>query len=732
MAAAQEDDMPAVLRARMEQRRAALRETLGATTSADDTDWGTGTLPAAPAAAPAPATAAPAPAPAPAPAATPSAPSAAQRLRRLRAGSAEPPPAAQTDAAAEPATPPARVLQRRTSFSLREALSDAGTPAPAAESPGRLQRLRERRPSGSTRAGLQRRTSFSLRQQTPTSPTAPAAAAADDTGLAEPIERRLRNRRRQNDRATRFDNSTALPAGQPAAAAATPAAAPDAPEQAAPAAAAAAPGSVRSLRARRRSSELLQAQGTTLDSADQPATAPPGRMRAARVSLANISGIPMSPIPLGTLAAPRRMSQSAAPARPRSFHADVTVSADDFFAGTSFATPPQALPTPAPAQGPSALPAVPEEGAAPAAEPEIVPAAPAAPAAAAVAPAAAAVPADGDDDGDDDFLAEVIPGGGIWSQMTSLKPGETVYTPKLQQLDREAKIYRWVEELPVPLASKLPPGQDPYFKDDEGLYVGVPPSVSNRRLHRMEHRVLAPEAVAQQQQPPQQPSQQQPPQQQPAEAGAAVPPSARSAWFGEDGQLVRAADPVSDLLLRGPMCGDPEPVPPELCEHRPATLGTIDQPAAPTGALTFHLDVELASVHFVSHPLFTTEHVLAFELADLYTQYRERSERNLGEYLTERLLALKAAVSRLEQSLPAAGAPASAADVDFIRQDRQRLHEYRHEIKQVRCARDEEERALFLLVHSIVDRWNKLKDVRAAQGYTSTPHTIVVFQQQVL
>ena len=46
----------------------------------------------------------------------------------------------------------------------------------------------------------------------------------------------------------------------------------------------------------------------------------------------------------------------------------------------------------------------------------------------------------------------------------------------------------------------------------------------------------------------------------------------------------------------------------------------------------------------------------------------------------------------------------------------------------VRVARDENERTLHALVLAIIRTWNRLKQLRLDQGFTSTPHAIIVHQ----
>lgn len=51
----------------------------------------------------------------------------------------------------------------------------------------------------------------------------------------------------------------------------------------------------------------------------------------------------------------------------------------------------------------------------------------------------------------------------------------------------------------------------------------------------------------------------------------------------------------------------------------------------------YQLDVDINSVSFTHHHLFSREHVLANKLTLLYEEYLARNKRNITEFLTEKV-----------------------------------------------------------------------------------------------
>lgn len=71
----------------------------------------------------------------------------------------------------------------------------------------------------------------------------------------------------------------------------------------------------------------------------------------------------------------------------------------------------------------------------------------------------------------------------------------------------------------------------------------------------------------------------------------------------------------------------------------------------------YPLSINLSSVSFSHHPLFSAEHVLAARLGQTFGQHRRWRERDLGGYLAERLAGLRRAVHDLRRELREAVSP---------------------------------------------------------------------------
>jgi len=75
-------------------------------------------------------------------------------------------------------------------------------------------------------------------------------------------------------------------------------------------------------------------------------------------------------------------------------------------------------------------------------------------------------------------------------------------------------------------------------------------------------------------------------------------------------------------------------------------IDTTDDEAA-----HYQLDVDLSTLTFTHHPLFSKEHVLASRLQLSYKQYMERRKKALSAHYSDKLSALKIALQQLQESI---------------------------------------------------------------------------------
>jgi coiled-coil and C2 domain-containing protein 2A len=140
-----------------------------------------------------------------------------------------------------------------------------------------------------------------------------------------------------------------------------------------------------------------------------------------------------------------------------------------------------------------------------------------------------------------------------------------------------------------------------------------------------------------------------------------------------------------------------------------------------TGGGRYQLDVDVSTLQFSHHSLFSAEHVKASQLTQLYTQFCDRQKKETTQFLTDKLKALKEAAYHLEETLgPVEPVAGTGLDEQF-----QRLKEYKYEIRQVRQFRDTQELADKTLLKSIFKCWNELKALREQQGYNNTSLKLV-------
>lgn len=118
-------------------------------------------------------------------------------------------------------------------------------------------------------------------------------------------------------------------------------------------------------------------------------------------------------------------------------------------------------------------------------------------------------------------------------------------------------------------------------------------------------------------------------------------------------------------------------------------------------------------------------------MCKLETEQRELKE---SEFLSLKLATLKDAKIKLDERLKSLDVnPTSESAIESSGPATPEMWErqsmYRDEIRQVRQERDEAERVEYQTKEFIIQAWNRLKAVRAAQGYANTTHALIVFSK---
>ena len=254
----------------------------------------------------------------------------------------------------------------------------------------------------------------------------------------------------------------------------------------------------------------------------------------------------------------------------------------------------------------------------------------------------------------------------------------------------------------IDIAEKLGKDKQPRFLQDEGMYIGVTPNVTNRNQNKLEHRILKEQETNQ----------------------------SSSKWFGNDGKLVAQPNPIMKKATRPPIFDEDlndEPLtyfcPPTL----PGPEG-LPAPVNPSGSISSiskcQLEIDLASIVFDHHHLFSLEHYLTRRLSEAYVIYGKTKVGQASKDLEKRLDILHKSVDDLKASRT------TWNEGEKVFQSR-RLDTYRSEIKTIRAEKDADSLKERELTRSLLKIWKEIRAVRNQQGYTNTSHKLIIKKESV-
>ncbi|XP_074721900.1 coiled-coil and C2 domain-containing protein 2A isoform X6 [Strix uralensis] len=263
-----------------------------------------------------------------------------------------------------------------------------------------------------------------------------------------------------------------------------------------------------------------------------------------------------------------------------------------------------------------------------------------------------------------------------------------------EQLKKEKEFLFTPSMLAVPTSEKMPGNMQPRYLEDEGLYTGERPFVSQSNQNILENRILR--------------------QKQGKE------------WFGDDGKILALPNPIKQSSTRPPVFSLEEGIAPELetVYRKAIKMTAANQYLVGPGDFQgpFQLDIDISGLIFTHHPCFSREHVLAAKLAQLYDQYLARKQKNLTKLLTDKLHALRNAVQYSIDS-GGDGVPRPVAQ--------QSIPEYKIEIRQTRRLRDAEQDKDRMLLKTIIKVWKQIKSLRDFQKFTNTPMKLYLRKEEV-
>ncbi|XP_074523807.1 coiled-coil and C2 domain-containing protein 2A isoform X2 [Halichoeres trimaculatus] len=291
------------------------------------------------------------------------------------------------------------------------------------------------------------------------------------------------------------------------------------------------------------------------------------------------------------------------------------------------------------------------------------------------------------DEGEDLFVIEQ-------SSYDFLEMRKAEYVGYKKLVQRDSEILFKPSFRTVPTSVKLPVNMKPRYLEDEGLYVGERPPVSLTNENILENRILKMEEGKK--------------------------------WFGDDGRIMALPDPIKESSTRPPLFQMEEDLDPALqTVYRKALKSKyanlyISGAADPEG--DYQLDVDVSGLIFSHHPLFSREHVLGANIAQLYDQYLTRQHNNLTGHLTDKLHGLRSA---LRNMLNIHGGQSLSQAMQ------QRISEYSLEVRNTRQLRDSEQEKDRTLLKNIVKVWKEIKALRDFQKYTNTPYKLFLRRENV-
>ena len=151
-------------------------------------------------------------------------------------------------------------------------------------------------------------------------------------------------------------------------------------------------------------------------------------------------------------------------------------------------------------------------------------------------------------------------------------------------------------------------------------------------------------------------------------------------------------------------------------------------PVNPTGSITSiskcQLEVDLSSIVFDHHHLFSLEHYLTRRLSESYIMYGKTKTSQATKDLEKRLEILHQSVEELRAK------QSSWNETEKEFQSR-RLDTYREEIKTIRAEKDADSLKERELTRSLLKIWKEIRDVRNQQGFSNTNHKLSIKKESV-
>lgn len=257
----------------------------------------------------------------------------------------------------------------------------------------------------------------------------------------------------------------------------------------------------------------------------------------------------------------------------------------------------------------------------------------------------------------------------------------------------------------IDIESKLGPDQQPRFLEDEGMFIGQAPNVSKgKNQNKMEHRIIMEQNCLGLQE---------------------------SKWFASDGKLIAMANPLRKKPTRPVDLNEDMPSSEPLTYYCQPTLPGSDglpMPVNPSKIPSIshcQLEVDLSSIVFEHHHLFSLEHYLTNKLSSTFLAYSKMKTSIASKDLDKRLDVIYQSIDDLKCK------ETHHWSIEEKNFQARRLETYRTEIKTMRAERDADCKEERTLTRSILELWKEIRVLRNSQGYQNTHCKVVIKKESV-
>uniref|UniRef100_A0A1I8HH67 CC2D2AN-C2 domain-containing protein n=1 Tax=Macrostomum lignano TaxID=282301 RepID=A0A1I8HH67_9PLAT len=164
---------------------------------------------------------------------------------------------------------------------------------------------------------------------------------------------------------------------------------------------------------------------------------------------------------------------------------------------------------------------------------------------------------------------------------------------------------------------------------------------------------------------------------------------------------------------------DPTQQPPELQrEYRSARRW--DSPFANLERETpWQLEVDIGSVQFLAHPLFTREHSAVSRLRQLYAVYAKFEKLNFPAYFRDRVAAIRRELGKLDQEV-ARQERSQQRNQRVLADCRARIDVFRSELETTRQSRLRAEAEHYSRLIELIEAWREVRTIRQEAGFSVT------------